>query len=110
MSARRTQTMPLEGWSTRGCTRRDGGARSDATMGVDVLPATLRTALERAVGPRNLLVDPELTATYETDWTRRFSGRAAAVARPATSAEVTAVLRACDEAGQGVVPQGGDPG
>jgi FAD/FMN-containing dehydrogenase len=79
-------------------------------MGVDALPATLRAALVGAIGDRHLLVDPDLTASYETDWTRRFHGRAAAVARPATTAEVATVLRACDEAGQAVVPQGGNTG
>jgi FAD/FMN-containing dehydrogenase len=78
--------------------------------GADELPATLRAALARAIGERNLLTDPDLKASYETDWTRRFHGRAAAVARPATTAEVAAVLRACDAAGHPVVPQGGNTG
>lgn len=74
------------------------------------LPAALGAALVAAVGERNLLTDPDLTAGYETDWTRRFHGRAAGVARPATTAEVAAVLRACGDAGLRVVPQGGNTG
>ncbi len=76
----------------------------------DELSHTLRAALVSAIGERNLLVDPDLKASYETDWTRRFHGRAAAVARPATTAEVAAVLHACDAAGHPVVPQGGNTG
>jgi FAD/FMN-containing dehydrogenase len=87
-------------------------ARSNipVTMGADELPATLRAALVGAIGERNLLTDPDLKASYEIDWTRRFHGRAAAVVRPATTAEVAAILRACSAAGRAVVPQGGNTG
>ena len=66
--------------------------------------------LRTVVGERHLLLDPSLRAGYETDWTRRFSGRALAVARPGSVEEVCAVLRACSAAGVGVVPQGGNTG
>ena len=49
-------------------------------------------------------------ASYETDWTGRTTGRALAVALPGTTAEVVAVVRACAEAGVGVVVQGGNTG
>ena len=66
--------------------------------------------LRDAVGERHLLTDAELLATYETDWTRRFHGEARAVARPASTDEVVAVLRACADARAPVVPQGGNTG
>lgn len=72
----------------------------------DALLARLRDA----VGERHCLTDPALRATYETDWTRRFTGSALAVVRPGTVDEVAAVLRACAEAGVGVVSQGGNTG
>lgn len=72
-------------------------------------PALL-DALRAAVGDRQLLTDPDLTASYETDWTRRFSGRALAVVRPGSVEEVAAILRLCGEAGASVVPQGGNTG
>ena len=50
------------------------------------------------------------TAPYETDWMRRTSGRALAVALPATTDEVAGVLRACAAAGVGVTVQGGNTG
>lgn len=70
----------------------------------------LEAALAAAVGPAHVLVDADLTAPYETDWTRRFSGRSGAVVRPADTGEVAAVLRACAAAGRAVVPQGGNTG
>ena len=66
--------------------------------------------LAEIVGPSHCLTDPDLRASYETDWTRRWSGTALAVVRPARPTEVAAVLRACADAGVGVVPQGGNTG
>lgn len=72
---------------------------------VDVL-ADLRLI----VGPEHVVTDPDLTAGFETDWTRRFSGRALAVVRPRTTSEVAAVLRACEVMRTPVIPQGGNSG
>jgi FAD/FMN-containing dehydrogenase len=71
---------------------------------------TLIDALVAAVGARDVLVDDDVRASYETDWTRRFHGRARAVVRPGGAAEVAAVLAACREHGVAVVPQGGNTG
>ncbi|HMM86340.1 FAD-binding oxidoreductase [Azohydromonas sp.] len=49
-------------------------------------------------------------AAFETDWRRRWHGRALAVVRPGTPAEVATVVRACADAGVAVVPQGGNTG
>ncbi len=70
----------------------------------------LETALRDAVGSQHVLTDPALTSAYETDWTRRFSGRARAVVRPADTGQVAAVVRACADAGTPIVPQGGNTG
>ena len=66
--------------------------------------------LRDIVGERHCLTDAALRASYETDWTRRFSGSALAVVRPVSAKEVAAILRACVSAGVGVVPQGGNTG
>ena len=70
----------------------------------------LLAALRAAVGGRHCLTDPDLRSSYETDWTRRWSGVALAVVRPGSTDEVAAVVRACADAGAGVVPQGGNTG
>jgi len=72
--------------------------------------ADLFGALRAIVGDAHVLTDADLRATYETDWTRRWSGEAAAVVRPRTTDEVAGVLAACDAAGIGVIPQGGNTG
>ncbi len=66
--------------------------------------------LAEVVGPAHVLTDPDLTARYLTDWTRRRTGSADAVVRPRTTADVVEVLRACAEAGTAVVTQGGNTG
>ena len=72
--------------------------------------APLLDALRDIVGPAHLLTDADLRAGFEVDWTGRWTGRAVAVARPASVDEVAAVLRACSAAGAAVVPQGGNTG
>jgi FAD/FMN-containing dehydrogenase len=72
--------------------------------------ATLIAALRQAVsGASNVLVDGDLSA-YEVDWRKRWRGKALAVVRPGSTAEVAAVVRACAAHGAGVVAQGGNTG
>ncbi|MCO5122562.1 MAG: FAD-binding oxidoreductase [Rhizobacter sp.] len=66
-------------------------------------------ALRAALGETQVLTAGDLSA-WEVDWRKRYRGRALAVARPGSTAEVAAVLRACAAHGAGVVPQGGNTG
>ncbi len=66
--------------------------------------------LQAIVGIDHVLVDDDLRASYETDWTGRFTGTALCVVRPRTTAEIAAVLLACASAGVPVVVQGGNTG
>lgn len=70
----------------------------------------LTQALGAIVGATHVLTDPQLTETYERDWTGRFGGRAALVVRPADTAQVAAVVAECARAGAAIVPQGGNTG
>jgi FAD/FMN-containing dehydrogenase len=70
----------------------------------------LDDVLVEIVGARHVLVDPDLKAQYETDWTRRFTGVARCVVRPANTDEVAAVVRACAGAGVAITVQGGNTG
>ncbi len=71
---------------------------------------TLEAALLAAVGSAHVLTDADLRASYETDWTGRFTGTARAVVRPADTGQVAQVLAACADADVPVVVQGGNTG
>ncbi|MCW2600765.1 MAG: linked oxidase domain protein [Frankiales bacterium] len=66
--------------------------------------------LQAVVGTEHVLLDDDVKASYETDWTGRFTGRASCVVRPGTTEQVAAVLRLCTAAGAKVVVQGGNTG
>jgi len=70
----------------------------------------LASTLTGIVGPTHVLLDSDLKAAYETDWTRRYHGAARLVVRPGSTAELSAVLSACSQAGAAIVPQGGNTG
>jgi len=67
-------------------------------------------ALAAITGAKHLLTGANDTAPYTTDWRKQFSGAAVGVARPANSADVSAIVRLCAEAGVAIVPQGGNTG
>ena len=70
---------------------------------------TLEASLRGIVGSAHVLQGGDLAA-YEIDWRKRYHGRARLVVRPATTAEVAAVVQACAAAGAAIVPQGGNTG
>jgi FAD/FMN-containing dehydrogenase len=63
-----------------------------------------------AVGAKGLITDPREIEPYVVDWRRFYRGATPAVVRPASTAEVAAVVRICAETGTPVVPQGGNTG
>jgi len=69
---------------------------------------SLLPALSAVLGPSGLLTDPADIAPYAEDWRKLYRGRAAAVARPADTAQVAAVMRLAAAAGAPVIPQGGN--
>ncbi|MDB5945596.1 MAG: putative FAD-linked oxidoreductase [Ramlibacter sp.] len=66
---------------------------------------TLRTI----AGDAHVLTEGDLSA-WEEDWRKRDRGKALAVVRPASTAQVAAVVKACAAAGTAIVPQGGNTG
>ena len=70
---------------------------------------SLVDTLRATVGAAQVLSDDDLS-TYEVDWRKRYRGRALAVVRPASTAEVAAVVHACAAHGTSLVPQGGNTG
>ena len=72
--------------------------------------AGLRAQLRAIVGDSGLIAAGADSEPYLTDHRRLYQGRALAVVRPGSVAEVSAVLALCNEAGVGVVPHGGNTG
>jgi FAD/FMN-containing dehydrogenase len=67
-------------------------------------------AAQALLGPRGFTRDPELVRPWLTDWRGRYTGRALALASPASTAEVAALVRLCGDHGVPIVPQGGNSG
>lgn len=72
--------------------------------------AELLSELAAICGSEHVLTDPELTASYTIDWSRRFGGDALAVVRPGTADETAAAVAACTRHRVPVIPQGGNTG
>ena len=77
---------------------------------------TLLDELRATVGAAHVLTDGDLSA-WEQDWRKRDRGRALAVVRPGSTAEVAAVVQACiaqrerhTQEPVSIVPQGGNTG
>ncbi len=69
---------------------------------------SLSEQLKMIVGAAYVLTDPVEIQPFVSDWRGRFGGSAQCVVRPANTAEVAAVVKACIEAGAPIVPQGGN--
>jgi FAD/FMN-containing dehydrogenase len=64
----------------------------------------------RSVFAGRLHTQPSDMEPYLTDWRRKWTGQAIAVAQPDTAADVASVLRWCHANGVPIVPQGGNTG
>jgi FAD/FMN-containing dehydrogenase len=75
--------------------------------------SALLERLRAICGPAHVLThdDPatDLSA-WEQDWRKRSRGRALAVVRPGSTAEVADVVKSCAAHGTSIVPQGGNTG
>jgi FAD/FMN-containing dehydrogenase len=77
---------------------------------VTIIDPAVQTELVDIVGSAHVLTDPDMRATYEVDWTRRWSGNASVVVRPADTAELSGILGVCHRHELGCVAQGGRTG
>ena len=62
------------------------------------------------IGARNIVAEADAMVPYLKEWRDLFRGRAQAVVRPASTAEVSALVRLAAQAGATLVPQGGNTG
>ncbi len=67
------------------------------------------TQCAQRIGAQYVLTGDDMAA-YLTDWRRRFTGRARAVLRPASTDEVAALVQLCVQHRVPIVPQGGNTG
>ncbi|MBB2167590.1 FAD-binding oxidoreductase [Gluconacetobacter aggeris] len=70
--------------------------------------ADLLARLADLLGPSGILTETSDVAPYCTDWRSLYHGRAAAVLRPASTAELAQAVSLCAAAGVAMVPQGGN--
>ena len=73
-------------------------------------PDSLVHELAAIVGASHVLTRDEDVARHVTDWRGRYSGLARAVVRPASTAEVSAIVRLCAARRVAIIPQGGNTG
>ena len=71
-------------------------------------PTDLAEAIRVRFGDKAVVTDPADIAPWLTDWRGRWTGRAAAILRPASTAEVAAIMAMAVEAGVALVAQGGN--
>ena len=67
-------------------------------------------AARALLGPRGFTQDADLLDPWLTDWRGRFTGKALGLASPASTKEVSALIRLCAEHDIPIVPQGGNSG
>ncbi len=62
------------------------------------------------LGEKGLTCDPDALEPWLTDWRGRYTGRALAMASPASTAETSELVELCSRHGVPIVPQGGNSG
>jgi FAD/FMN-containing dehydrogenase len=72
--------------------------------------AALLTAIAAIVGARHVLTEPADQEAYLSELRKLYTGRALAVVRPGTTAEVAALLALASRHKAPIVPQGGNTG
>ncbi|MDR6870433.1 FAD/FMN-containing dehydrogenase [Bosea sp. BE125] len=66
--------------------------------------------LAAIVGARHIIGPDGDQEPYLVDWRGRYRGTAEAIVKPASTAEVAAIVKLCAELGFAIVPQGGNTG
>ena len=72
--------------------------------------AALLAELTTIVGAKYALSDPTDQAPFLKEWRGRYSGQTPLVLKPGSVLEVSAILKACNAARVGIVPQAGNTG
>jgi len=75
-----------------------------------IVPPAALAEIKEVLGPKGWIEAPDEMARYLTDERRLYRGRTPLVLRPASTAEVSAVLAICHRERIPLVPQGGNTG
>ena len=70
----------------------------------------LTAKIAQRIGPKHVVTDAADLAPYLNEWRGRYSGATPLAAFPATTAEVSDIVRLCVEAGAKITTQGGNTG
>ncbi|HEY4078675.1 MAG TPA: FAD-binding oxidoreductase [Rhizomicrobium sp.] len=71
---------------------------------------TVIDRLKDAVGPDGYSQDPAEIAPHLEEWRSKYKGHTPLLLKPASAAQVSAILRICNDSGTPIVPQGGNTG
>ena len=66
--------------------------------------------LKTIVGPKGYSEDPTEIAPHLEEWRSKYKGRSSLLLKPASTAEVAAIVAVCNLTGTALVPQGGNTG
>src|SRR5882757_196096 len=75
-----------------------------------LVPADVLSRLKAVLGEGGWSTDPERLAPKLLEWRDRWTGTTPFLALPKTTADVSAVVGICAEAGVAITPQGGNTG
>src|SRR5690606_12065258 len=101
--------MPASSAHRLKCVSASSTWRSQRSDGQGMIEAGHIAALKSLAGEKGLLTEPADMAAYETG-ARYDKGRAAFVARPVSTAQVSALVGYCVKNGIALVPQSGNTG
>src|ERR1700712_4011586 len=76
----------------------------------DPVPADVLSRLKAVLGEGGWSTDPERLAPKLVEWRDRWVGETPFLALPRSTADVSAVVGICCEAGVAITPQGGNTG
>ena len=74
------------------------------------MSSDLITRLTQTLDPKAWSTDPGELEGHISDWRGRYKGASPLLLKPGSTAEVSAILARCNEAGIAVLPQGGNTG
>jgi len=95
------------------------GAEAQAKrLGASMVPTVIYVSCDAGsfaraaaiIGAKNIVTDADAMVPYLKEWRDLFRGKARAVLRPGSTAEVAALVRLAAETGATLVPQGGNTG